>query len=260
MTTTYKQLAASNNYLGPMTYLKNQKVTEYDMESAGLNILTDLGHIDLDLRANLMNMSKTDRNIAVGNILKGNKFLVEELERGFAQARQVFLEENQIAPEDIVSIKKDAIFILGEYVISTTQLSEHLKIRPKEVYDYYLRVDKFEFYYNSTTGNLDVKGFSKAAVQGFVSGFFIKLKEVFNADIVGDTDSKFLNLAMLKQDLVTYTAPLEYYLDPRLGYYLVTLPLGTTQFAFERVEPTMKSSLTFTPTLGLLTGIISKLL
>ena len=78
-------LSQKNNYTSTIKYIKNTIITEYDMESAGLNILTELGYFSEDERNRLLSINKLDRNIIIGKLLRNNPKMVEGLENGFAK-------------------------------------------------------------------------------------------------------------------------------------------------------------------------------
>lgn len=102
-------LHLKNNYTNKdLKYIKNTIITEYDMESAGMNILTELGYFSEEDRKKLLSMDKLKRNVLIGKMLRKNPKMMEDLEKGFAEARRIFFQVNNIDEYDVVSVKRDS--------------------------------------------------------------------------------------------------------------------------------------------------------
>ena len=88
----------------------NEEIIEYDMKSAGLSIIKSGKLLDERMISLLEILPKDQRSIKIGNLQKRDKELTRKLNEGFEYYRKVFLESNDVKDDDIISIKKDAIF------------------------------------------------------------------------------------------------------------------------------------------------------
>lgn len=147
-----------------LKYIKNTSIIEYDMSNAGINILFNKGFLKQDMVDHLNKMNKLTKNITVGKMLQKNpewnKVMMEE----FIKIRKYFMEINNLTDDDILSIKKDAMFIINKKPKNLV-LSENYIFREKGTYDTYLNLKNKEFYVNIYEGKFDVKGFSKEALE-----------------------------------------------------------------------------------------------
>lgn len=228
-------LSQKNNYTSTIKYIKNTIITEYDMESAGLNILTELGYFSEDERNRLLSINKLDRNIIIGKLLRNNPKMVEDLENGFTQARKIFFEKNNIDEYDVISIKRDAIFIIGNKKIDSN-ISKYVRIRPKNRYSSYLNIMGYENYYNRDTDKLDVKKYTKE-VEAVHKDFLLKdLKEILRNSELGLVKENFIKLAVLKDKMVSYNLDKEYYFDIIRSSYLIRSMINGSQYSVNDIE------------------------
>ena len=58
----------------------------------------------------LASMAKSQREIAVGKLMRKDKEFSRNLEESFNKIIQEFMDANELSWDDIVSVKKDAIF------------------------------------------------------------------------------------------------------------------------------------------------------
>ena len=131
----------------------NGEIIEYDIKAAGLNLAKEFGYIDMKILEKLEHMDKKDRNIHLGLIKKKDKQISNKENEAFIEARRLFIVTNKLSVEDIVAIKKDAIFVSRRCNIMKFGNIEFI---PKNKYTSYMELNKLEFYYNSN--QLDVKG------------------------------------------------------------------------------------------------------
>lgn len=228
-------LHLKNNYTNKdLKYIKNTIITEYDMESAGMNILTELGYFSEEDRKKLLSMDKLKRNVLIGKMLRKNPKMMEDLEKGFAEARRVFFEVNNIDDYDVVSVKRDAIFVIGNKKINHN-ISKYIKIRPKNRYTSYINIMGYENYYNSDTDKLDVKKYSKEVIEVHKDFLLKDLKEILKNSELGLTKENFIKLAVLKDKMVSYNLPKEYYFDMMRSSYLIK-GIENVNFSIQNIE------------------------
>ncbi len=95
--------------------------------------------------------------IELGKLQRDNGESNKALTSSFEKARQMFIEQNDLSDNDVISIKKDALIIKKRCDIQ--QFGTYINFRPKHTYSSFIQLEnKLEFYYDTET--LDVKGIS----------------------------------------------------------------------------------------------------
>lgn len=154
------KLIEKDIYLGPISYIKNTKITEYDIKSAGFNIIREFNLINEEAIKELELLDKNSRTIAIGKMMMKNSDLSKELTKNFATVRKLFVLANNIQEEDILSIKKDAIFIIQK-TPKILKFGTFIEFVPKNVYTSFACINGMEMYYSGYTKKLDIKNFKK---------------------------------------------------------------------------------------------------
>lgn len=148
-------LYTKSNYLDKgINYLVSREIFEYDISSAGFNLCKLYKLLpESDLKI-LENLQKKERQIRLGLFCRDNPSLNENLKQAFINIREWFFKENNISDEDVLSIKKDAIFV---YKRCDQTINNNLEFKLKNRYTSYYYINKKEFYIGDT---IDVKGIS----------------------------------------------------------------------------------------------------
>jgi hypothetical protein len=156
-----KQLVENTNYINKdIEYLKNVNIIEYDIKSAGFTTLKYKKLLPSDEIAKLEKMSNLDRNIYIGKQIKKFPHIGEELINTLIDVRKDFVVLNNIMEDDILSIKKDALFLIKKEPTSLT-VRKVFEFREKKKYTSYCYINNKEFFYSSYDDTLDVKGIGK---------------------------------------------------------------------------------------------------
>lgn len=135
-------------------------IIEYDMKSAGLSLIKEFKMLPDDEIQKLEALNKQSRNIKIGLMQKKNKGFAKELLVKFVEARKRFIISNRINENNILSIKKDAIFVIDRECDITD--FGHIHFVPKNKYTSFIKLNKLEFYINTRTRQVDVKGLGQA--------------------------------------------------------------------------------------------------
>lgn len=147
-------------YNPAIEYLFNTEITEYDIKDAGFSIIQQYKLLPDETIQKLKNIPKGEaRHKMVGILQRDDKEFAKNLSQKFGEVRYLFINCNNINPDnDIVSVKKDAIFLTKQ--IQRTKFGL-IEFRPKNYYSSYLRfsnVSNLELYYNDT--GIEIKGMS----------------------------------------------------------------------------------------------------
>jgi hypothetical protein len=201
-----------------IVYLKNNYITEYDMTNAGINILRYNNVFSQEDYDRLNSMGKLEKNILVGKFLKNNPQISEALMNEFITIRKELFEANDIEDDDILSIKKDAVFVINKRM-NNLKLNEFYEFQEKNRYDSYINIDGKEFYHKPERV-FDVKGFSKTVKEFHKDWLFKKVEEFVYLDGMNEKDYLFKSLIEFKYHFLNRDLPKEYYFDVSTGNYL----------------------------------------
>lgn len=195
--TDFNYAKKHTNWTNPdYVYLKNVKISEYDIRSAGLSVLKFKKVLKESELKDLENMDKHKRTVKEGLLQRSNPKIAETIVETLGDVRKAFAYLNDILPQNVISIKKDAMFLVN-VTPQTTTIKDIFEFRKKSTYTSYLRIDKKEFYYSSSTAALDTKGFSSESIE--------KQKDFLLKDISGFLkSSEKLDAASLYRFLKTY--------------------------------------------------------
>ncbi len=137
-------------------YLFGTEIVEYDVKSAALSLSKQFQLLPKDTLDMLSKMQKEPRNKKIGLFQREDHGYRDKLKQAFIDTRKWFITENDLSEENILSIKKDAFFIIDKPIKHDTLGEIHFV--PKNRYTTYLILNRFEFYLNPSLGVIDIKG------------------------------------------------------------------------------------------------------
>ena len=158
---TYSSLYKRSSYLSPISIIQN-RITEYDIRSANTSALRQSGMIKASTLDRIDALPNKDRKVMIGNIEKKDPRLKDVIAREITRAKRSLMEANNIQDSEILSIKNDAIFIIGRKLKYTK--FGMMEFRPKNSYSLYMNIEKVEFYYDRVRDTVDVKGVNDRVV------------------------------------------------------------------------------------------------
>lgn len=179
---------AKSTWLNPnIEYLFNNEIIEYDMKDAGFTIVKFYKLVPPEEIKRLERLEKGERNRAIGKLQIGNKELSKALSDKFAEMRTLFVSANKLTDDDIISVKKDAIFTIGP----CQQIKfGKVEFSAKNRYSSYLRLTEnmnIELYY--ADGEIDVKGIGDHGINRHRLYFLTFFQKLFS-----DLESKNVSL------------------------------------------------------------------
>lgn len=157
-------------------YIISKRITEYDIKSAGINLCKYYRLLPKEKLKYLDTLDKNSQKIQIGKYMKSDKEFNKNHTKSFRWIRKEFFKSNNICDSDIISIKKDAIFIVSKKC--KTCSFENVEFVEKNVYTSYHRFGNIELYYNSRLDKLDVKGINNDLLYQHIS-FMNILKRIF---------------------------------------------------------------------------------
>lgn len=169
-------------------YLFNCEIREYDLKSAGFNLLKYFKLVPEKNLIRLEKMSKDNRQKEIGMMQRKDKGLINSLKDAFTEARKLFFKANNIEDSDILAIKKDAIFVIDKICYNT--IFDNLEFRCKNTYLGYMYINKLEIYYKNNKSPIELKGISDDVLEYHKDYMLDFIKEIFDKTIY--TDRKYV--------------------------------------------------------------------
>ena len=136
-------------------YIISKRIIEYDIKSANVNLCRYYKLLPEEELQKIEMMDKHNRVVYVGKLQK-NKEFANKLSKAFKDIRKQFFIANGIVDSDILSIKKDAIFVVGKRCRNTN--FGNITFVEKNVYSSFHKLNGLEFYYSGREDRLDIKG------------------------------------------------------------------------------------------------------
>ena len=131
-------------------YLFNNEIIEYDLKDAGFNIIKEYKLLPVSEINRLESLGKGfNRHKEIGLLQRNDKVFSQKLLDKFTHVRELFIESNKLNDSHIISVKKDAFFIIGN--VNNSKFG-NLEFRSKNNYSSYLRfpyIQNLEIYYNN---------------------------------------------------------------------------------------------------------------
>lgn len=207
---TISKLYEKDRYLNKeLTNLVDCDIIEYDIRQAGYNITKYYKLLPENQIEELSKLSKENKRIRLGLIQRNNKEYKEKLKEAFKNIRKEFFEANEITDNDVLAIKKDAIFLVKPCL--TTKFG-NVRFIPKNRYSSYYNLNGLELYFSNKRQILDAKGINDEVLkrhEGFMLEF---LKDIFTLNENDPTMEKSTKLLMeFSKEYKSMQLPIEFY-------------------------------------------------
>ncbi len=147
----------TNDYLNPTI---NSSIIEYDIKSGNTSMMKYFKLRPMAEIEHLSSLPKKERVVAIGKIMRSDPEFSKELEKSFNKIVKLFIDENHLVEDDIVSIKRDAVYVKAKDVHKTT-FGDCVTFVPKNSYIGFIKIKNFEFWIKDM-GSLDIKGMDDA--------------------------------------------------------------------------------------------------
>jgi hypothetical protein len=147
-----KHLYVNPNY----DYIKCASIREYDIKAAGYNILIAAKLLSDEQIVYFENIPKERRNVEIGLLQRDDKELTKAINDGLIHYRKLFFEENEIDENNVISIRRDAIFVTNTRI--KKKQFDNIRFVAKNRYSSYYQINKCDFLYSKLNDSLDIKG------------------------------------------------------------------------------------------------------
>lgn len=198
------------NYLNKnIPCLISVNIYEFDMKSGGFSILKKNNIFSESELKYINTLSKLDRNIYIGKLILKRPELNDLLADGFKDAIMKFSQYNNIAEHNVISIKKDAIFIFD--VLPRVLSFDGYTFQRKNTYSSYYYLNKLEIYYSSKSNLIDIKGISDANLIKHRNGILTFMLDLFRLAERKDKKKTLSIMKKYRSDYIGHKLNIEHY-------------------------------------------------
>lgn len=209
-------LWSKSSYIAALPYVVGQYITEYDMSKANISVLLYKGVIDKKLYDELYNSDKFYREKYIGMMQRNNPKISEIKSEGIAEFRKKFIEANELTDDRILSIKSDAIFVLGEKC-NYTKFDDIVNFRVANKYNAFMKIGNLELYYGidsfTENENFDVKGIKDEKLEWHRDGMATFICDVFYRLLTRGSQDALKYSQEFLSCLLRRTLPASFYRD-----------------------------------------------
>lgn len=158
---THSELWKKTTYLSKVGFIAN-RIYEYDIRSANTSALRGAKVLKQSTLDELEQLPRHDREVAVGRMILADKSIGKVIKRGITRAKEQLFIANKVQDEEVLSIKNDAVFVIGRRLKETTFGT--MEFKEKNMYSAFLPLDSLELYYKRKAGTVDIKGIKDEVV------------------------------------------------------------------------------------------------
>jgi hypothetical protein len=215
-----KELAEKTNYLNKeIVYLKNTTISEYDIRSAGFTVIKFKKLLPEEEILELEKMDKEKRNVWIGKRMLSYPKISESIINTLADVRKDFVVLNEIYEDNVLSIKKDALFLIKK--TPTVLKIDMFEFRQKNVFTSYCYVNNKEFYYSSRNDSFEIKGLSEES-KVLQEKYLLKdIKKIMSMSEKLTNDQMFTFLKQYRSKYLNRQLDRESYRDIDTGKYSI---------------------------------------
>lgn len=211
---SYSKLYQKDSYIeSNVNYVTSSFIREYDISKANISILYKYGGIDINTYNRLYRLPGLQRSIQVGLMCRDDQDLNTMLTNGFVESRRLFFEANDIQDHEILSIKKDAIFLINK-VAGITEF-DGVNFINKNIYTSFYKVGNLEFYYYSDVINnidtLHIKGIDDNILYTHEPFMLDFLKYIFELAETSAIDEVVSTISNFYREYIDLKLPIGYY-------------------------------------------------
>lgn len=163
----FSELFKRTSYRAPIDYCIN-RIYEYDIRMANVSMLREKKYLSKDTLDKLSQQPKQVRERSIGMMIRDQKQRGKSkinliIKKGILRSREKLFQENGIQDEEVLSIKNDAVFVIGRK-LRHTKFGE-VEFVLKNTFSAYHLINGIEFYYDGKRGKFVVKGISDEIIE-----------------------------------------------------------------------------------------------
>lgn len=203
------------NHKPQIPYVVNNFIYEYDLSKANISVLFTEGVIDEKTYRDLYQADRNRRQITVGLMIRKDPALYKVISDGVIKAKKRLFEANEIMDHEVLSIKNDAVFVIGRKLKQTD--FGLLSFKCKNVYTIFFQLLDLEVYYydyhtdNGLEVNIDIKGINDEVLPLHENGMLQVICDVCNRLQRGSIVDTLSYMIRLYESYINRALPIDYY-------------------------------------------------
>ena len=233
---TYSDYWKRSAYLTKETRIIN-RVYEYDIRSANTSALRTAKKLKTSTLDELEQLPRHDREVRIGQMIAQDKSIGKVIKREITRAKRQLFMANHIQDDEVLSIKNDAVFIIGRRLTHT--VFGPMEFKEKNIYSGYLYVEKLELYYDRKHRTVDVKGIKDEVIKDpdHQKGMVSFLSQVMEYLVMDRMPALRRYLISFTDDYKNKRLPVEYYKEMS-GDNIYRTDMELSSFCFQMQSAT----------------------
>ena len=196
-------------FTSPRLIEVNSDITEYDIKHANTSLMRYYKIYPSEKLDAIDKMPKIRREYTIGMLCRKDKTINKKLAKSFDDMMMKFLETNDLTEDDLISIKKDAAFVINRKV--KERIFDCVEFAIKNSYCAYIKIPHYEFYIKKDK-SVDVKGIGdKDALELHKNGILEFVNNVIELYAKQDTEELSRYLHEFVEVYKNRELPFEYY-------------------------------------------------
>lgn len=190
--------------------LRSVTIKEYDMKDAGFSLIRHHKLLPDNEIERLQAIPKALRHREIGIMRGARADFSKAMAECMRDTVEMFLIENDIQPKEILSIKNDAVFLIGKAKVKTTKVNG-ADFANKASYTSYMFINGVEYYYDSYTDRMDIKGLNGKVISAHEAHFLTFIKNLLHFGETMDDEEIIAGLAEFRESYTKRELDLPYY-------------------------------------------------
>lgn len=213
--TMCSELYLNENYISEFKFINASYIREYDLAKANISALLYKNAITPDLYKILYEMDKDTRERTVGLMIRDDPKLNDIKSNGIIEAKRLLFEMNNIDDFDVLEIRNDAVFIIGNK-LKYTKVNEFFNFIIKSEFTTYAFIsNKLSLFYKydpiTDTDIIDIKGIKNHKLELHANHFLKFICESFYK-LQNDTlDNTLKYISNFYHEYMSRNLDIEYY-------------------------------------------------
>lgn len=208
------EFVSKSNYITPAKYIFGKNIYEYDIKQANIHALYCAGLLNNEQFNWLSNLPKIQREYQIGMMQRNNSTIVSEIKKYINLAKYYMVERNNIAPNSIMRIANDSLYIVTniEPRYTTIELEKgSMTFINKNKFNSYMNIGALLFFDSeSEFWNVDVKGINDTKLS-LHKHFISEICTLLDARINGGKEIALMEFNKFYESYIKRQLPLEYY-------------------------------------------------
>ena len=210
------KFVSQQKYLSEVPFIFGRSIFEYDIKQANIHALLAAGKISFEEFRYLSLAPKQIREIEIGNRIKADPELYQDIQKVICQAKYEFMHKNGIQPVQILRIANDSLYVqtpINNYENIVTINEVPIEFVMKNHFMNYMKLTDHILFFCNTFGdywNIDIKGI-KQSRQGLHQDFISQLCNIVDARNNGGKDIAISEFNKIYNAYITYSLPISCY-------------------------------------------------